>query len=90
MLQATQLRTPTIATHKGYGRAWSLLWRDRTVTAVTLVHVNGAGNTVAAGTRLALKFGHERLRGPHPSICHGNGYDRLRGGGGGCGEGVGV
>ena len=44
---------------------------------------------MAADTRIVLKFGHERLRGPHHSICHRyhsichrHGYDRLRGGGG--------
>ena len=50
------------------------------LTAATLVYANGTGITTAAGTRLALKFGYERLRGPIPSICHGHGYDRLRGG----------
>ena len=32
------------------------------LTVATLVYSNGAGITMAAGTRLALKFGHERLK----------------------------
>ena len=32
------------------------------LTAATLVYANGAGITMAAGTRLALKFGHEGLK----------------------------
>ena len=47
------------------------------------MYANGVGITSAAGTRLVLKIGHERLRGPHHSICHRDHYDRLRGGGGG-------
>ena len=47
-----------------------------------LVYINGVGITMAARTRLALKFGYKRLRGLHHSICHGHGYDRLKGGGG--------
>ena len=33
------------------------------LTAATLVYTNGAGITAVAGTRLVLKFGHERLKG---------------------------